>query len=367
MFEIKYSNQDSSSDNNILDDMKSLKPLETLEPPKFKESKKPASNSLVDLAGLSLSDKLKETSKKKKKKKSKWEETFAKYDPSRPESNEPNSEMSLEEYVRRLEKMESDEYGDDDIINEQRRGYDRLKREDNIYKKEFAEELTLLYGLLNESTHFGKKLDRKFDSMETSKVRGTTKFSTDLAMSIISVKGNKLAILKEIAAIKKTIADLKFKETKGKDESSYSMDRIASSYLKGIMTQGRGDFVKAVGYGGFDNSPADHVTSTHLNEYEKEDIDDAIMSRLRNEGNPYRTEEGSLNIEMETLGIKTMIKYNIDNGDWYFFNVDRDGQIVEGYPLPSMDKKIKWSEDRRTATDDGNGFYKVLEVSGELF
>ena len=369
MFKIRLRGSEPST-NNIMDDMKSLKPLETMSPPKFKEPKKEKERqSLLELSSVSLSDKLKEKKDKKGKKKSKWADIFSKYNPSTDNTTVDVSEVSLDEYVTMLERRNSDDYTDDDIVDEQRRGYDKLKRDDNIYKKEFAEELTLLYNLLNESTNFGKKLDRKFDSMENSKVRGTTKYSTDLAMSIISIKGNKLSILKEIASIKKIIADLKFKETKSKDEGAYSMDRLASSYLKGVMSQGRGDFVKNMGHGGFDDygDRKEHITSSYLNEYEREDVDDIIANRLRNEGNPFRSEEGTLNIEMEKLGIKTMIKRNVESGEWYFINVDKDGNRVDGYPVPSTDRRIKWNDDNGTATDEWNGIYKVMNVYDSLY
>ena len=369
MIRIKYFDPDEPK-KDIISGLKALAPVEPpIVPEEEKKPKKKKKEESISapLSELSLTSKIKEKNKRKKSK-SKWESIYSKYVPGNAPSAE-DDEITLEEFVKRLEAAGDDEYDGDDIINEQSRGYGRLKKEENVYKKEFAEELTLLYNLLNESTHFGKKLDRKFDAMEGNKTRGINKFSNDLAMSIISVKGNKLSILKEIASIKKTIADLKFKESKGKEEGGGSMERLASSYLKGIMTQGRGDFIKNMGSAGYDDytSEDDHVTSAHLNSYEQDDIDEVISRRLNDEGNPFRSKEGSLNIEMETLGIRTMIKYNLDTGEWYFFNVDRDGQRVDGYPLPSADKKIKWSEDYTSATDEWNGIYKVLSVTDEFF
>ena len=84
---------------------------------------------------------------------------------------------------------ENNEYEDDvtgDIARKGKRSYNKLKDGDNKYKKEFAEELTMLNDLLDEVNKFGKSLDKKYESMSGSKTKGVSKYTNDLIQSIIT-------------------------------------------------------------------------------------------------------------------------------------------------------------------------------------
>ena len=112
---------------------------------------------------------------------------------------------------------ENNEYEDDvtgDIARKGKRSYNKLKDGDNKYKKEFAEELTMLNDLLDEVNKFGKSLDKKYESMSGSKTKGVSKYTNDLIQSIITTKSTKLQIVKEMTALKKSIMELQIKEGK---------------------------------------------------------------------------------------------------------------------------------------------------------
>ena len=121
-----------------------------------------------------------------------------------------------------MDKIYYGDDGDDDfsgnIVRRGRGNYNNLKESENEFKKEFSDELALLYDALNDLNKFDRDLTKKYDSMENSKTRGVSKYTNDLIVSMLSCKSNKLQVIKEITAIKKTIADLSYKTKKnGKD------------------------------------------------------------------------------------------------------------------------------------------------------
>lgn len=258
------------------------------------------------------------------------------------------------------------------IIGEQRNNYSNLKRQENVYKKEFAEELTLLYNLLDEVNKFGKDLEKKYKIMDSSRARGMSKYSNDMIINILQSKTSKLHIMKEIANIKKVVADLKIKEDgKNKADGSQgpqSTEYLAASYFQNVLKYGRNNFITGITNGGEADSYDDIVSKiedrkTGYNEDEIDDLQDLIDERLDSDDNPFRTESGSKYIEHENLGVKIQIKKCIDTGEWEFIAVDRDGQQVFDYPLPKRKDvgKIKFSSDGKYASDERGRSYGVFE------
>ena len=278
-----------------------------------------------------------------------------------------------------IDEMEGvDEDISDSIVGEQRKGYGKLKNGENTFKKEFAEEITMLYDLLDETNKFGKDLDKLFKAAQGSKARGMSKYTADTATAILSTKQNKLQIIKEIASIKKTIQDLNLKaEARNKSKDDSSGEVAAAAYLSSIVKYGRNNFLKAVDEDG--NPTADSIASMVNNadrgnddcdEYEDyylddelEQYDQLISTRLEEEGNPFRTSLGNKYIENEIRNVNIAIKKCIDTGEWEFIALDKDQQQVFDYPLPSKETigRIKFSGDNRYATDKLGRSYKVIE------
>lgn len=278
-----------------------------------------------------------------------------------------------------LDEIEgNDEDVSESIIGDQRKGYGKLKNGENPYKKEFAEEITMLYDLLDESNKFGKELDKIFKAAQGSKARGMSKYTADTATAILSTKQNKLQIIKEIASIKKTIQDLNLKaESKNKNKEDSSSEAAAAAYLSSIIKYGRNNFIKAVDEDGnptaasvasmVNNSSRGDDESDEYEDYylddELESYDQIIVDRLEEEGNPFRTELGDKYIENEIRNVSIAIKKCIDTGEWEFIALDKDQQQVYDYPLPSKATigRIKFSGDNRYATDKLGRSYKVVE------
>lgn len=319
---------------------------------------------------LLTSVKKKKKEKKKKKKKESVELLGDSYEDDSPLTSF-NNECNLLDIDEIIDELERDDDISDSIIDDQKRGYGKLKKEANPFKKEFAEELTMLYDLLDETNKFGKKLDKIFETTQNSKARGMSKYTADTVTAILSSKQNKLQILKEIASVKKTIQDLKLKQdAKTKDkEGDNSGDAAAAAYLSNIVKYGRSNFLKAVEEDKHiddiikkDTSSESDFDGFYFDE-EHEEFDSIIHERLSSEGNPFRTELGNAYIEMENRKVSIVIKKCIDTGEWDFIALDKDNQQVWDYPLPSKETigKLKFSGDNRYATDKLGRSYKVIE------
>jgi len=289
------------------------------------------------------------------------------------ESNERNEETNLIDLDELLRDDDDDDIGNI-IISEQGRNYKKLKEKED-YKKEFAEELTLLYKLLDETNVFGKELEKKYKSLDGTKVRGINKFVFDLGLLVLNSKQSKLNILKEISSVKKSIIDLKIKADGKKDaiQNTLSSEHLASAYLKNVVNFGRSDFIKELNnkdtYSGIVesiNSDDNHIEGYNENEFKT--YNDYIASRLENENNPFRSSDGSKYIEYENLEVKLHIKKCVDTGEWEFIALDKDKQQIFDYPVPTKRDvgKMKFSPDGSYATDSRGRSYRVTEYFSNM-
>jgi len=333
-------------------------------------------DSLTDDSIIFSKPKKEKNKKKKDKKKGKRsileeasEFDIVDQDDDGDEENDDDALLDIEDIIREREDTEID----DDIINEQKNGYSKLKKQDNVYKKEFAEELTLLYNLLDETGKFGKDLEKELKSLKSSRSRGVSKYTNDLAELVLSSKQNKLNILKEITSVKKTIADLKIKaegKEKNKDGDN-SPERLASAYFKNILSSGRSNFINNYTNGDDENEYDDMIdriekmkdTGSYIDDGDNTDMYDKRLEERLAEGNPFRSEAGTKYIEYENSGVKVNIKKCIDTGEWEFVAIDKHNQQINDYPLPSKRSagRMRFSEDGSYATDEKGIMYSVIE------
>lgn len=331
----------------------------------------------VSLNSIVKKNKKKKKEKKKdKKKKNPDIELIDDIDPDLADSDEQGGFDLID-----LEELLNDEREQDiegDIVGFQKNNYDKLKKGENPYKKEFAEELTLLYNLLDDVTKYGKKLEKKYDSMENAKTRGVSKYTMELANSILQGKTSKLQIIKEIASIKKTIADLKIKadgkNNKNDANGGMSNDALAVSYLQNIIKHGRTSFVNALTKGPEVNDDDDQIEiegwdmDSNPDAFNYDNYQSTIEERLAKEKNVYRdSPEGDKYIEYEHMGVKLYIKRCIDTGDWEMVALDKNQQQIYDYPIPDASSlgKMKFTDDGAYASDKFGRTYKVIEYISE--
>ena len=330
---------------------------------------------LMDITAKS--DTPKKKSKNKKKKKSLLSGAFdtdEDYDVTdRNREIEEDDLLDLDNLI--LDIRSDDE--NENIIKEQKKGYKKLKKNENEYKKEFAEELTLLYSLLDETSKFGKDLEKELSSIKGTKTRGISKYTNDLAELVLTTKQNKLNILKEITSVKKTIADLKIKvdaKSKDKEGGGNNPEHLASAYFKNILNHGRGNFISSLSNSSVSDDDNDgdtygsfiekmEIARKQSEESEEDKFNQFMIDRLNSMENPYRSEAGTKYIEYENFGVKLYVKKCIDTGEWEFIAIDKNGRQIYDYPLPSKRDagRMKFSDDGAYATDSKGRIYNVKE------
>lgn len=353
--EIQVGNDNPTTDS-LVNGIKNLNPI------KYKED---------DYEPILITEKRKSKKEKKEEKRKNKKSKFAEL----LELNDSNSDEENERLLLDLDSIDFLDEDDDDIygeiIDEQKRSYKKRKDNPNEYKKEFAEELTLLYNLLDETSKFGKDLEQTLKQMRGQKVRGVNKYANDLAELVLTSKQNKLNILKEISSVKKSIADLKIKsdaKNKNIENDGKSPEYLAAAYFNKLMQHGRNNFVEQ--YGSDDTIDYDNIVDKIENRKQgyldvNEDSDeymDRIEERL-SLGNPFRSEEGNRYIEYETREVKIYVKRCIDTGEWRLIAIDKFNQEVDDYPLPSRKSlgRMKFSEDGQYCTDEKGRMYNVIE------
>lgn len=342
---------------NVLDEIKSLKPvtaspIDDYEPvilgkkkPKEKKKKKKRKSSLasigVDLGMIPTEDEIES------------EDTNGEDDP-----------ITIGAFLEKLDERDEDDSAG--IVDKQKRGYKKLKKGEDKYKKEFAEEITLLYSLLDETTQYSKELEKDLKGIRSSKVRGVSKYSNDLAALVMTSKQTKLSIIKEIAAVKKSIADLGFKDRKddNNNKANNSSEALASQYFKNILTHGRTDFIDMVsGSRDDDDDDVSELSRSGFSDREELEYNRILEERLSSTDNPFRSADGSKYIEYENRGVEIRVSRCIDTGEWEFIAVDKTGNRVDDYPLPDKRTagRMKFSEDSTYARDQLGRMYTVME------
>lgn len=341
-----------------------------------------------DLSAKPLLKATKKVEKKKEKKKKKsalseaLNDSLTMADPTKEIESKVEEVDVIDYYSIIRDEFEDslNDNNDDDfyeIISEKKGS---RKKDNDGYKKEFAENIDLLYNLLKNARDFESKIEKKYDSLDNGgKVRGVSKYTTDLANAVIQARNNTLSIIKEINSVKKTAVDLQIKADSKKNDANanQSNDLIASTFLSNIMNNyGRGNMIKDLMGGGssmsmVDDDDEDEIVNEMiaslkgddgLSKYKHDTYMDRIGERLENEDNPYRSQEANSYIQFEHLEPKILVKLCIDTGDYKFIAVDKDNQEIYGYPIPDKSSigKLSFSNDNNYATDSKGRSYKVI-------
>lgn len=284
----------------------------------------------------------------------------------------PEEPMDVDGNFIDMESIFDDEDEINGIIDEQKRGYRTRKKEEGL-KKEFAEELTLLYNLLDETKSFGGDLEKMYKTMTSGRTRGFSKYTNDLINSILQAKQSKLNILKEISGVKKTIIDLQLKENKANNpngDDNNNVQALAASYLSNIVKTGRNKFVSAMTensmYDGDNPEIQEFVDNmgTDYSDEELQSINSALEDDLEDNDSGYRSAKSDIYVKYENQGVQINIARNVETGDWRFIAIDKFGSEITEYPLPDkqMVTPVKFNEECTFGTDKMGRSYKVLEM-----
>lgn len=256
----------------------------------------------------------------------------------------------------------------DRLAKKGKSSHKKFKEDENEFKKEFSDELAMLYDLLDEANKFNKKLVKKYDAIDGSKAKGTSKYLNDLIESVIASNTSKLHIIKEITSLKKTIQELKIKaDGKKAGSDTTSIEGQANSFFKDIMSVGRNNFVSALN-GDPDHNFIDMEYSEDMDiEYANSlpDVNDYVHDRINERlmESSTRSADAEKYIMYEHLRPELVIFFNVLDNTWEVVAIDKDGQKIIDYPVPTRKElgKCKFSSDNRYMTDAFGRSYKVME------
>ena len=356
-------------------------------------------DSFVNKPLLKIQDKIKKKEEKKavKKAKKKKEGTidingtlFSDKDNIEPDIEIPVEQVDIVDYGALVGFEDEEEDTNDEfdmILKEQKKSRLEAKKKDEI-KKDFADNLGLLYTLLQDAKEFEKSITKQYnDANKGRRTQGFSKYTSDMAQAVVQSRKATLDIVKEINSVKKTVYDLQAKadSRKANVEGAQANEMLVNGYLNNIMNSyGRGNIVSQIkgaqeirqsnsSYGHYAEEVAnggeelDDVIEAFrqgpdISETDYDYVMNRIESRLDNEENNFRSEEGNRYIAYEKYEPKILVKRNVDTGDWHFIAVSKDNIELPGYPLPSKQSagKMTFTADGDMVSDSKGRSYKVI-------
>lgn len=217
-----------------------------------------------------------------------------------------------------------------DIFNHYDKGKKKKHKKHNKdgltdYNKEFEHETSLIKDLMVEQARFTDSLQKKYDIMENTKssARGIGKFTTDLIDSINSARQLSLQLIKEQAGIKKTIADLTMKEKKEfgskVSEEGEDIGLMSSSMLKKMISES-----------------SSNKQENDIGVSEADNLDELFDSINADIGESEDDEEINKYLQYEKSDVTVYACINEENDTRYFIAKDKDGNVIDDYPLPEM-------------------------------
>lgn len=224
------------------------------------------------------------------------------------------------------------------------------------YEKAFAKQETALNQLIRDLEKDIGSTEKDINNMRLARVRSPKALS-----DLISVKGSlystKLAAIKEINSIKKSVFDLSMRAKKGtmdEDEqastaASMAIQQLISGENRSVITDGMRDLVKG--------SPREDMVS-----YEPSAADlYGEMEAERLYGSD--ESEGDKYIKYEKLGVELYAQTDDDGNVQNVVARDREGNLVPDYPIPPPeDNSFTIHEDLGTVTDNYHRTYRLEKI-----
>ena len=295
---------------------------------------------------LSLFKKSKQDKKKKKKNK-----LFSEIDKILEEDGSDDEMMFASSYKSR-KKKELD--ADGDIFDTSDKGSKKVKS----IEAKFKPELANLQKLLKDNDATVKMIKDVLTPIMSSKARGSSKFLVDLFLSLNSANNNRLSTIKEISNVKKAIYDLKIKmEKDNKDASGLTNDQFGSAVFDALFKQGRSNVIDTA------NSYNQDLSSFASSSRSFEEMCDERLGNVPEE-DLYRSEEGNRMIQYESLNPEVCITKSFNTGDIGVIAIDKDGNKLEDYPIPTLKVlgKLTFNNEAGTCTDFTGRVFRVIDV-----
>lgn len=286
-----------------------------------------------------------------KKKRKRKDKLFSEVSSILDEEDTGDDDMLAAFHFKARKKKRLDD--DEDLFDT--RGKDSKKTK-NLEAK-FRAELGSLQKLLKDNEATAKTIQAILEPILTSKARGSSKMLSDLIMALNSSNNNRLATLREISSLKKSIIDLKIKISKDdkNDGEGVSQEQFGSMLFDQLFKHGRANVINTAN--SYNPDMEDFVNANNGRSF-----DDICNDRLNNEA-ALRSESSTKMIEYEKLQPEIVILKSF-TGETQAIALDNEGNKIEDYPVPTEDQlgKLSFNTENGTCTDRTGRVYKVIEV-----
>lgn len=252
---------------------------------------------------------------------------------------------------------------EDAALSNQLIGFGRKYARDTAISAESSEIIKAFSVNERRLNEMIKDIDKDKDDLGEILSRMRNKYSTNYKAlaELLEVKNQsynaKLAMVKELNAIKKTQFELRFKENAQKKNDAEATGADSASLFKSLFSIGRGDMIDSVG--GYESISG--ALRQNEVDYETEFIDDSP--------DPSTTfvdtsSDGENFLKYEGQGVHWVLLISKDdNGDEVYDVIaeDRDGNVVPDYPIPSKINELEMDINPNTmeATDNLKRVYIV--------
>lgn len=257
----------------------------------------------------------------------------------------------------------------DDITSAEKYSY-KGKSKKSEYEERFAKEYSMVHSLLGDIQKHSKMVSKQLEAMGMGSGKkgasGVSKYLVDLVNASASLHGTQLQAVKELVNIRKTIADLEFKDLKNNPKEEETVDSSASIFYDRIIGGGRKNFTQAV-LGNIqvgDEDDNDGGEKSSVSGRIGFNISQPIPSSYEDEEYDNRDEYDKYNyISREKSNVSICIQ-RFSDGDYYFVALDEDGEEVLDYELPDNVtlNSIKFSPTSNIATDKYGRKYRVIDI-----
>ena len=236
---------------------------------------------------------------------------------------------------------------------------DTLMGESSEIQKVFSANEKKLQNLIKEIREDKHRISELMNKM--SPRAASPKAMSELQDTKNTLHEAELSAIKESNSMKKSEVELslKAKAQKGNEQSNISSGNL----IRDLFSVGRKDMIDGMGgyegvSGSFDDTSEEYDgTSTTINDNEESnECDDEVIQQK------YFSEKSTSNnfIKYKDSGAHYILEID-DDGNKRIYAEDRNGNVLDDYPLPTDTSQLSFEFDSKTnmATDD---YYRTYEV-----
>ncbi len=250
------------------------------------------------------------------------------------------------------------------------------KHKKKNYNKEFEPELHMLKALIADQNKFTVELQKRFQNAAgpaTKDAMPLNKTLVDLAAAVVASRNNSLGLLKEVGALKKTIADLYMRQKKqeyeltgGKGESYAPTDLgllgsnvAASLFGDNAIPTPSGNTPNAFSQATMQSSNPYPTTSDGVPIIQAQALDIEEFDPSSWGGASSLGENNS--VMFENIPHSVVVEWHKDKGVARFKAVrDDTGEELVGCPVPTSDpSRLKFNEKDMTVKGDFDELFKL--------